>query len=74
MIAFQPRLIPDMPPGRRKPPQAREMPLPAVRQELPRGQRILERDPGHVIKTGAATLPVRVSPADPYIPMPAGIS
>jgi hypothetical protein len=63
-----------MPPGRRQPPQAGKVPLPAVRQELPRRQRILERDPGHVIKTGAATLAVRVSPADLYISMPAGIS
>src|SRR5207247_9373011 len=47
MIAFQPRLIPDMPPGWRQPPQAKEMPLPAVREELPRGPGILERDHGH---------------------------
>ena len=50
------------------PGEAREMPLPAVREELPRRHRILERDPGHRAKTGTATLPARVSPADLHIP------
>jgi hypothetical protein len=57
-----------MPPGRRQPLQAREMPLPAVREELPRGQGILERDPGHRVRAGNATLPGLVSPSDLYIP------
>jgi len=46
------------------------MPLPAVREELPRRHRVLERDPGHRAKAGTATLPGRVSSADLYIYIP----
>src|SRR5260370_13941277 len=63
VIALQPRLEPDVPPRRRKPPQTREMPLPPVRGELPHRTDILERDPSRGLNP--ATVPsARISPAD----------
>jgi hypothetical protein len=47
VIAFQPRFEPDMAVHRRSPVQARKMPLPAVRRELPNRRHTLKRRVGY---------------------------
>jgi hypothetical protein len=63
VIAFKPRLEPDMPPRRRKPPRPREVPLPPVRGELSCRKDIFERDPSRGLKLATA-VPARIGPAD----------
>ena len=64
VIAFQPRLEPDMPARSRQPPHPREMPLTPVRGKIPDRHSALEHHPGNAVQ--ARRLPLRegINPAD----------
>ena len=64
VITFQPRLVPGHAGPSSPATTSPAGPLPAIRQELPHGQGILERDPRHRVQARAATPPVRISPGD----------